>query len=568
MKTGKILLTLLFLILSLTGNAQYVLKDAFPGLSPFSYPIELVHAYDGTNRIFVAQQFGVIYVMNNSTPVNTRKIFINLTGKVSQAGGEMGLLGLAFHPNFENNHYFYVNFTFDSAAAIWQRISRFSASVLNPDTSLVESESILMTVFHPHPYHCGGKAAFGSDGYLYISFGDGGSVGDIENRAQNKSQLLGKILRINIDSAYAGMNYSIPNTNPFFGNAQGYKEEIYAYGLRNVWKFSFDYQTNRLWAADVGNTSYEEIDIIENGNNYGWRCYEGNNPYNTSQCSTITSYTFPIWEYSHFFGDNSITGGYVYRGSLFPELYGKYLYGDFVSGRIWALSYNGIDSTTNTLLLDSSYFLSSFGIDQNNEFYICKYDALDGRIYTLSNPNVITLNIKAVIQGFYDTQNNRLNIRDTIRVYLHSVTSPNIIIDSSKIVIDSLTFRGLGFFNNAPTGSYYIRVNHRNALETWSKLGGEILSRGDVVTYDFTINSSQAFGNNLILKGGIYTIYSGDVTKDGFIDGSDLGLVDNAVFNLISGYVIADVNGDNFADASDLSILDNNVASYIMVIRP
>jgi len=570
MKTIK-LLFLIFVAFSFTSksNAQYKLQPAFPNMTAaFNNPIEMVHAYDGTNRLFVAQQRGIIYVFNNSPSVSTRKIFIDLASKVSQSGSEKGLLGLTFHPNYETNRYFYVNFTFDSATVRWSRISRFTASSGNPDTALINTEFILMTLSQPFDNHNGGKVAFGNDGYLYISFGDGGSGGDPFGNGQSRTTLLGKILRINVDTTTASTSYGIPSTNPY-ANHPTFKKEIYAYGLRNVWKFNFDYPTNRLYAGDVGQNEFEEVDIIENGKNYGWVNMEGFHCYpDTNFCDTTgRGFTRPILEYNHNLGQ-SITGGHVYRGNLLPGLVGRYVYADYIQGTTWALTYDGINPVTNVLLQDTNFNISAFGMGQDNELYVVRYGSTTGRIYKFINTTVITLDLKVAIQGFYNESTNRLNIKDTVRTYLRSTISPYTLIDSGKAVIDSLTFKGLAFFNNASNGIYYLVVKHRNALETWSSNGGITMARGSIVTYDFTNDSSKAYGNNLIRKGSIYCIYSGDVTQDGTIDGSDNSIVDNSARLSLTGYNVSDLNGDGIVDGSDLLIVDNNSASYVTLIRP
>lgn len=562
------LLLLSFFTIS-NSFSQYQLKPAFPSLPNFSYPIEMVQAFDGTNRLFVAQQRGLIYVFDNSPSVSSKKIFLNLSGKVSPSGGEAGLLGLAFHPNYETNRYFYVNFTFDSASALYSRISRFTASSSNPDTTLPSTEQILITLPQPFSNHNGGKVSFGPDGYLYISFGDGGSGGDPQGNGQSLSTLLGKILRINVDSSANGKNYSIPVSNPYFGNLSGYKEEIYAYGLRNVWKFSFDYTTGKLWAGDVGQNAFEEIDIIEKGKNYGWNKMEGFNCYGTCD-TTGKGFTRPVYHYSHTLG-LSITGGYIYRGTLLPGLYGKYLYADYQYCSVWALSYDGINPTTNVQLWDSTnntFFISTFGTDQNNELYVVRYGNTLGAIYKIVNSAVSTLDLKSSIQGFYNSGNNSLNIRDTAKIYLRSVVFPYNIIDSAKTVTDSLTFKSLSFFSNAPTGKYYIVLKHRNAIETWSRNGGDSLKRAVITAYDFTNDSSKAYGNNEIKTGNIYSIYNGDTDQDGTIDASDLSNVENDVSNSVTGYVVTDLTGDNFVDAEDLALVENNTTNSITLIRP
>ncbi|MEO6693936.1 MAG: PQQ-dependent sugar dehydrogenase [Ignavibacteria bacterium] len=561
----------ILLIFSLTsnGNAQYKMVTAFPNMTAaFDNPIELVHAYDGTNRLFVAQQRGLIYVFNNSPTVSTRKTFINLSSKVSSSGSEKGLLGLTFHPNYETNRYFYVNYTFDSAAVPWSRISRYTASSANPDTALLNTESILLTLRQPFDNHNGGKVAFGNDGYLYISFGDGGSGGDPFDNGQSRITLLGKILRINVDTTTATSGYGIPSSNPYFAHPT-YKKEIYAYGLRNVWKFNFDYPTNRIYAGDVGQNVFEEVDIIEIGKNYGWNKMEGFHCYpDTNICDTAgRGFTRPILEYRHNVGQ-SITGGHVYRGQYLPGLTGRYVYADYIQGTVWALRYDGINPVTNVLLQDTNFNISAFGTDQNNELYVCRYGSTTGRIYKFVNTSVLTLDLKAAIQGYYEPSTNKLNIRDTVDIYLRSTIAPYALIDSTSAVLDSLTFSSPAIFSNAPAGSYYIVIKSRNTLETWSKIGGESFVKGGLTSYDFTNDSTKAYGNNLEKEGSVYTIFSGDVNSDGVVDGSDVSIIDNDAASLLLGYNVSDLTGDGIVDGSDLLIADNNATQFVILIRP
>ncbi|MBK6877200.1 MAG: PQQ-dependent sugar dehydrogenase [Ignavibacteria bacterium] len=540
------------------------MRVAFPNLATFNNPIEMVNAGDGTNRLFVAQQRGLIYVFQNSPTVNSRKTFMDLTGVVSATGSETGLLGIAFHPDYENNRYLYLSYTFDSSG-LRSRIVRFEASSSNPDTALRSTQKILLTLAQPFSNHNGGKIAFGPDGYLYISYGDGGSGGDPQNNGQTRTTLLGKILRINVDSTQSGLSYAIPPTNPYYQNTDGFREEIYVYGVRNVWKFSFDNTTGQLWAGDVGQNAWEEIDIIERGKNYGWNKMEGFYCYGTCD-TTGKGFTRPIYNYSHSLG-SSITGGYVYRGSLLPGLYGKYLYGDYGAGTLWAIHYDGVNPPTNTTLQDTSWLISSFGEDENKEVYVLRYSST-GAIHKIVNTSAITLDLKAAIEGFYDGGTGRLAIKDTVKVYLHQATAPAQIVDSATAVIDSTTLKGYCFFNNAPTGLYYIRVTHRNGLDTWSKSGGEAMTRGAVSIYDFTLAASQAYGNNLLLKGTRYCIYSGDVNSDGTIDGTDNSTIDNDVNTYVTGFVLTDLNADYIVDGSDLLIAGNNASNFVAVVNP
>jgi glucose/arabinose dehydrogenase len=354
-----------------TQNA-YLVDFAFPNLV-FNQPVGIVTPRDGTNRLFVVEQTGVIRVFNNSKTVADSNVFLNISNQVL-FGGEQGLLGLAFHPNYAVNGYFYVDYVADNP--LRTIIARYSVDPNNPTQALENSELVLLEVNQPFSNHKGGQIAFGADGYLYIGLGDGGSGGDPFGNAQNRSTLLGKILRINIDLPSPGRNYSIPPDNPYSGNALGYKEEIYAYGFRNPWRFSFDSPTGRLWVADVGQDQREEIDLVEKGKNYGWNIMEGTLTYSSG---SQVGLELPVWEYNHTEGI-AVVGGYVYRGSSLTGLNSKYIYGDYGSGKIWALQYDGVSALVNTLLADTSLNISSFGVDEQNELYFC---SLSGEIYLL-----------------------------------------------------------------------------------------------------------------------------------------------------------------------------------------
>ena len=369
-------------IVSIAAQPSVELERAFPSLT-FSSPVGLKSAYDGTNRIFVVERSGAIKVFENNETVTSARIFLDFRDSVT-SGVETGLLGLAFHPQYETNGYFYVNYTrqTDSLRSI---IARFSVCSIDPDSADPTSQQVLLQVTQPFSNHNGGELAFGPDGFLSIALGDGGSGGDPNNNAQNRSVLLGKILRIDVDAPSGGLPYGIPPDNPFVGNSNGWREEIFAYGLRNPWRFSFDPVTGFLWCADVGQSAREEIDLIENGNNYGWRIMEGMFCYNPSTGCDTTGLTLPVWDYGRTSG-GSITGGYVYRGQNLPALVGFYVYGDYVSGRIWALDYTGPGSVVNVALDTLAAFsLTSFGVDEDDELFCC---TLGGEIFrfTLRDP--------------------------------------------------------------------------------------------------------------------------------------------------------------------------------------
>ena len=354
---------------------DYTLTEAFPALE-FEDPLLLTH--DGeSNKVYVVEKTGRIKSFDNDSNVETAEVFVDLSSKVDAAGGEKGLLGLAFHPNYDENGYFYVNYTDESTT----KVARYS-KLDDAHEDDIDSEEIILEFDQPYANHNGGHLAFGPDDYLYIGTGDGGSGGDSENKAQNTANLLGKILRIDVDQTEEDHLYAIPEDNPFKGNREGDKEEIYAYGLRNPWKFSFDAERGLLLAADVGQDSIEEINIIENGGNYGWKIKEGSQefkPVEPMPDDLIDS----IWEYDHSVGQ-SITGGYVYDGQEIPSLAGYYIYGDFVAGKIWALGIDSDETMENHELLETDLLISSFGLDRAGELYIVDFN---GKIYQLAEEN-------------------------------------------------------------------------------------------------------------------------------------------------------------------------------------
>ncbi len=338
-------------------------------------PISIANA--GDSRLFVAEQRGYIRIVNSAGIVSVQP-YIDISNRVVY-GGERGLLGVAFHPNYKTNGYFYVNYVGNGDST---HISRFKVSSGNANVADPQSELKLMTIFQPYQNHNGGDLKFGPDGYLYIGLGDGGSAGDPGNRAQNPKELLGKILRIDVDHASP---YTVPVTNPFY-NSTTAKGEIWALGLRNPWRFSFDRLTGDLWIADVGQSAYEEINFQSvnstGGENYGWRCYEGNQTYNTSGCVAGASFTFPVYVYPHA-QECSVTGGFVYRGSVSSPFYGHYFFSDYCSDRIWTLH----KVSGNWVKEDFGQFtgnnFSTFGEDVNGQLYVAGLSS--GKIFRIGD---------------------------------------------------------------------------------------------------------------------------------------------------------------------------------------
>lgn len=358
-----------------TGAARVI--NAYPKLT-FDSPVEYTYANDGTNRVFVVEQAGRIRVFDNNANAASAGTYLDIRSRVA-SGGEMGLLGLAFHPDFKQNGYFYVNYTKNNPRETI--VSRFKASSASAAEADPGSEVILFRFTQPYSNHNGGKVLFGPDGYLYVSTGDGGSGGDPQNNGQNRSSWLGKILRVDVNSTEKG-NYGIPKDNPFAGNTTGYREEIFAYGLRNPWRISFD-DKGQLWVGDVGQNELEEVDIVTKGGNYGWRVKEGRADYNGKDNNVNPSDLIPpIWQYPHENGNVSITGGYVYNGPSSPALVGKYIYADYASGRVWALTPNGNKAASNQEIIERAGSISAFGEDQKKELYLCDYGA--GKIMKLT----------------------------------------------------------------------------------------------------------------------------------------------------------------------------------------
>jgi glucose/arabinose dehydrogenase len=354
------------------------LVAAFPALS-FRRPLDLKAAPGQPLYLYVVEQAGQVSVFENRSDVKSKSRILDIDSRVDDSSNEMGLLGLAFHPDFEQNGFLFLNYTAGNPRRTV--IARYSADPADPTAPINPgSEHIVMEIPQPYGNHNGGGVAFGPDGYLYIGMGDGGAGGDPQENGQNTGTLLGAMLRIDVDNTSGSRQYAIPPDNPFVGQSNA-RPEIWAYGLRNPWRFSFDESTGRLWAGDVGQNNVEEIDILEAGMNYGWNTMEASRCFDPKTDCDQSGLVLPVAEHDRREA-SSITGGYVYRGSAVPDLVGLYVYADYVTGRIWALSDNGDGSFDGEQLFDTELAIASFGVDGNRELYVC---AFDGHIYKFVN---------------------------------------------------------------------------------------------------------------------------------------------------------------------------------------
>jgi glucose/arabinose dehydrogenase len=351
------------------------LAEVATGLSS---PVDLQMPTDGTNRFFVVEQAGTIKILRNGAVLS--QAFLNIQGKVT-SGGELGLLGLAFHPNYSSNGRFFLNYTRTVNGTQRQTvIAEYRVSSSDPNLADPASEKILLTVDQPFDNHNAGQLAFGPDGFLYFGLGDGGNGGDPLGNGQNLATLLGKMMRIDVDHADPGLQYAVPPDNPFVGNA-AVRPEIWAYGFRNPWRFSFERGTGRQFCADVGQSSFEEVDLVQKGGNFGWNVMEGAHCFNPPSGCDTSGKILPIAEYDHSEG-SAIIGGYVYKGTEIPALTDLYIFGDLSSQTMWYLREAPPGTFTRTTLLSQFGFaISAFGQDTPGEIYVVDYSF--GRVLKL-----------------------------------------------------------------------------------------------------------------------------------------------------------------------------------------
>ncbi len=389
MKTYLITITMVFLLCLGSSLAQepeetIISRDSAPSAedvvlteiaSGFTRPLYATHADDGSERLFVLEQTGKVWILKDE--VRRREPFLDISALISASANrlysEQGLLGLAFHPDFGANGYFFVNYTDRSGTTV---VARYQVSLSDPDVADAGSGQIIFQLGQPFANHNGGHIDFGPDGYLYISLGDGGSANDPLGAGQNRRLLLGSIIRIDVDGAAP---YAIPQDNPFVGEDSAL-DEIWAYGLRNVWRFSFDRVTGDMYLADVGQNLLEEVNFqpadSSGGENYGWNVWEGTNRFTGGSAQ---DHVPPVFEYPHSLGC-SVTGGYVYRGGAIPQMEAVYLFGDYCTGRIWAMYRDPDLNWQAKEFTNTGMAISSFGEDEAGEIYVIDYS---GTIYRI-----------------------------------------------------------------------------------------------------------------------------------------------------------------------------------------
>ncbi|MEH6748192.1 MAG: PQQ-dependent sugar dehydrogenase [Maribacter arcticus] len=534
---------ILVLLFFVEVNSQISYQDAFSNLT-FNFPVEIQGSIDNTNRIFVIEQTGLIKVFPNKSNVTVaeQSTFLDISSTVAySAGQEIGLLGLAFHPSYSSNGYIYVYYI-DQPSNYRINIARYQVDNNNPNLINTSTRTIIaqFTKNQSDSNHNGGKIAFGPDGYLYVSIGDGGGGGDPQGNGQNLNTVFGSLLRIDIDidgnnpiennPELPNGNYEIPSDNPRVG--QSGLDELYAWGIRNTWKFSFDTIGN-LWGSDVGQNVYEEINIISKGGNYGWNRFEANSQpsYGSGTALATNPDIKPIFNYNHNAGDVSITGGYVYRGSLTNSiLQNRYIYGDYVSGRVWALNYNSANgSTSNELLFKTNgQFISSFGVDEAGELYFSDYgtnvklykltETITGPITTLINGIGEWKAISTGTNGIVET----ISELDTNNKYVGGIfsTAGNQNVSNLALLNSDNEWQSFESGVNgpiystaiAPDGSLYVAGD-------FTAIGG--VNANNIARWDGTIWSSLSSGTNgPILKinfdasgalyvGGVYTTAGG-----------------------------------------------------------
>lgn len=527
-----------FLLFSFVGAALQSQNFEFEFIDSVNDIVDIQNA--GDDRLFLLQKSGVVYICQDGILLSPP--FLDISNQTNDSG-ERGLLGMAFHPDYETNGFVFVNYTNLSNDT---RICRFTVSSSDPNVLNQSSEVLILEVDQPYNNHNGGQIQFGPDGYLYIGMGDGGSGGDPDNYGQNTSSLLGKMLRIDIDNAFP---YAIPSDNPFVSDPS-VLDEIYAIGLRNPWRFSFDAETNDMIIADVGQGDWEEIDVIPagsgGGQNFGWRCYEGNEVYNSTNCGPANDYDAPIFEYPHNGGSGgfSVTGGYVYRGCEYPSMYGQYIFADYVTGNWWMM-----DPATGAtqFFADVLEDVATYGFNQHGDLFVSDLN----NVYKVKFNNNARVNIKVQLEGAASgsglsqqglipeqhpygsspynanttecAQEFALDIVDWVLVELRDSNNPQTVIETrvgllraDGQILDADGELGIRFYDGLG-GTHHIAVNHRSHLGI---ISSSPIMISDGANWDFTTSQTQALGTDqqAMLMDGSWAMYGGDYDGNGLIN--------------------------------------------------
>jgi hypothetical protein len=527
------LLDIVLLLMPIVLCGQITYEPAFSNLR-FSTPVEIQNAQDGTNRLFVVEQSGIIKVFENDPNLASDEVavFLDLQNQVTfSPGQEMGLLGLAFHPNFTQNGWFYVYYTTGSSNNLQMVTSRFSVSNNDINSADPDSEVIFLQYNknQTNSNHNGGKIAFGTDGHLYISIGDGGGANDPQNNSQNINNPFGSILRIDVDlngdnPIAPNGTYEIPSDNPFVDTAG--LDEIFAYGIRNTWKFSIDPITGRIFGGDVGQGAFEEINLIENNGNYGWKRFEGNAVANSGAAIEGPGVlSFPIFVYNRSQGDRSITGGYVYRGSditsLNPSIQSQYIFGDYISGRVWALNYDPDNNSASSTLLfqTSNEFISTFGVDENGVLYFSDYGS-NAQIYKLVDGTSGSVGISAEGTGDWSQLvNTQLNGEVNA---LAAIPSGGVFIGGKFNDLSNPDIQNLALWTEA------------NGLEALGKVNG-------------VINAMELDTNGNLYVGGVFSAINGQTLENiAMWDGNNWNALGDGIKGVVSSLQL-DSNGNLYA---------------------
>jgi len=594
----------LFLGQTFYGQLQIELNEVASG---FNNPVDIVNA--GDDRLFIVEKSGRIKILNSNGTTNTTN-FLNVASLISSSG-ERGLLGLAFHPDYANNGYFYVHYTNTNGDS---RVVRYTVSAGNPDVANAGSALVIFSQDQPFSNHNAGDINFGPDGYLYVPYGDGGSGGDPDNYSQNTQSHLGKMLRLDVDG---GTPYAIPSDNPFVGDPSTL-DEIWSIGLRNTWRFSFDALTGDMWMGDVGQNVWEEIDFEPAGTgglNYGWRCKEGLVNFDFTGCAGL-DLVDPVAVYNHSGGACSVTGGYVYRGTQFPGMYGKYIYTDYCNGQFRSLESDGNGGWNEALISGANGFgWTTFGEDVNNELYVANASGVIYQVTDPSIPTTVELNAKIYLEGPYNVGTSRMNdnlrndgqlplqepyttvgfthvggggetttngvlnivgsnaIVDWVFVELRAGTSPSSVLATQSALIQSDGdivgvdgFSALTFDISSSTTTAHVAVRHRNHFGVRTNVP---LSTSSTMNVDFSNPATAVFGTDPMTPiGGVNTMIAGDANADGQVNSGDKNLfwrVQNGItFNYLSSG--ADFNMDgivNTIDKNNIWRINNSKAQQL-----